>query len=486
VGVPGGTDARAARHDALLVAALTTVCHLPSLLRPIFDPDEAHYATVAELLRAGGRLYADGGVDFKPPGIYWTYAAVFDIAGRYAMWAVHIVALAVVVATALTVAAIAARVANRRAGVFAGVFYGVFTTVCYPKMLAANTEVFMMLPLAVAVWLVVARDRAWAWLAAGVLVAIATGYKQSAPLNLIVVFVAARTWSRAGAAALGFAVTLGAALVAVASTSSLVDMWHWCVDRLIGTYGVAGWRGPVLHDAATGFGLFVASSLVLWVSAAVAARRLGSATRGERVVWLWFAIGLASAFASGHFYPHYFIQPLAPLAVIAAIELDRRAARTAAVAFTALPAAAFLVLNLVFEPITERVGAPLPDFREPAAWIRDHTRADDRIFVWGNAPLIYVLADRLSASRFAGFLRGAPRDRGVPLEDNWDTGAEVWPALVADLAAHPPALVIDTSTADYMSFGNYPMSGVPVLAAIVAHDYEQLAIVGGVTMYRRR
>src|SRR4051794_17164218 len=145
-----------------LVAAVTVACHVPMFCRPLFDDDESQYAAIAELLRAGGRLYRDGGVDFKPPGIYWTYAGVFDVAGRYAMGAVHAVALGVVVATACVLAAIGARLATRRAGLYAGLGYGVFTTVCYPKLLAANTEIFMMLALSGAVLLVVrARERRW-------------------------------------------------------------------------------------------------------------------------------------------------------------------------------------------------------------------------------------------------------------------------------------------------------------------------------------
>src|SRR5512139_3264542 len=132
---------------SVVVILVAVICRIPAFLRPLFDDDEAQYAAIGELVRAGGTLYGDGGVDFKPPGIYWTYAAVFELAGRYAMWAVHLVALIVVAATACLLCAIATRLATRRAGLFAGVSYGVFTTVYYPKMLAANTEIFMMLAL---------------------------------------------------------------------------------------------------------------------------------------------------------------------------------------------------------------------------------------------------------------------------------------------------------------------------------------------------
>lgn len=487
---------------AAAIAVVAVICRLPAFLRPLLDSDEAQYAAIGELVRAGGRLYGSGGVDFKPPGIYWTYAAVFEIAGRYAMWAMHLVALIVVVATAWILCAIATRIASRRAGLYAGVFYGVFTTVYYPKMLAANTEIFMMLALSGMTLLVlIARDAArlraalGALAAGGALVAIASGYKQSAALNLAVIaagVIATRAWpGRLAAAGLGFSAALAAGALAVAATSSLSAMWHWCVTQVVGKYGAGAWGGSVWHNVAVGLVPFVASSLLVWVAGGAAALRIRAAGAAARIVWVWFAISLASSFAGGHFFGHYFIQPLAPLSVLAAIEIDRRLTTApgrwlprGVAALTLAPALAFFAFNVVFEPITESFGAPDPDFRGPAAWVRDHTRADDRIFVWGMFPAMYVLTDRLPASRFVGFMRGAERNHNVPPEAGWDTGPEVWPALAEDFAAHPPAVVIDTSTADYMSFGHYPISRFPEVAALL-RDYRPVAVVGGVTMYMR-
>ncbi|HET7500629.1 MAG TPA: glycosyltransferase family 39 protein [Kofleriaceae bacterium] len=488
----------------LAIAAVAAICRLPAFFRPLLDDDEAQYAAIGELVRAGGRLYGDGGVDFKPPGIYWTYAAVFELTGRYAMWAMHLVALAVVIATAWILRAIAARIAGPRAGLFAGVFYGVFTTVYYPKMLAANTEIFMMLALSAMTLLVLrARDAAGTGAAlgglaaAGALVALASGYKQSAAINLAVIaagVIATRAWfARLVAAGAGFAAMLGAGALAVAATSSLPAMWHWCVDQVVGKYGAGAWHGSVWHNIAVGLVPFVASSLLVWLAGCARLGRLRAAGAAERVVWVWFALSLASSFAGGHFFGHYFIQPLAPLTVLAALEIDRRLgdpsgersrpwlARGVA-ALTVVPAIAFFVFNLVFEPITESFGAPDPDFRGPVAWVRDHTRPSDRIFVWGMFAPMYVLSDRLPASRFVGFMRGAERNKNVPPEVGWDTGPEVWPALADDFARHPPAVVVDTSTADYMSFGNYPIARFPEVAALL-RGYRVAAVVDRVTMY---
>src|SRR5262249_40568916 len=78
---------------ASLPALATLVFHAPAFRHPFLDGDEATYSAVAVLMNAGGVLYADGGVDNKFPGIYWTYAMVFRLAGRYAMQTVHALAL---------------------------------------------------------------------------------------------------------------------------------------------------------------------------------------------------------------------------------------------------------------------------------------------------------------------------------------------------------------------------------------------------------
>jgi hypothetical protein len=483
--------------SSIVIVGVTVLCRIPSFFRAISDDDEAQYAAIGELVRAGGRLYQDGGVDFKPPAIYWTYASVFELAGRYAMWAIHLLALVVVAATACILARIAERMATRRAGLLAGVFYGVFTTVYYPKMLAANTEIFMMLALsAMALFVLRARESSrWrgALVAAGALIAIASAYKQSGAANALVIVagvIGARHWlARLAVAGAGFSLALGLGALAVAETSTLSGMWHWSVTRMISTHTSSAWQqGSVCHNVAVGLLPFVASSILIWIAGAVAAARRKAWSVAERIVWVWFAISLLSAFAGSHFFGHYFIQPVAPLSVIAAIELERRwspRVRRWVIALTALPAAGFFVFNLVFEPLTEQFGAPVPDFPAVAAWARQHTKRDDRIFVWGNFSPLYVLSDRLPASRFVGFMRGAERNHDASPARSWDTGPEVWPELAADFAIHPPALVLDTASADYTSFGHYPISRFPQVAALL-RAYERVAVVGGVTMYAPR
>src|SRR5437660_11161897 len=130
-----------------LVAIPVLLAHLPSFFHRLLDGDEAVYGSIAALMNLGGGLYADGGVDNKPPGIFWVYALTFRVVGAYQTWAVHAVALLVMAATCVLIFLIARQLASPRAGLLAALFYGLLTAAGNPRLLAANTEIFMMLPL---------------------------------------------------------------------------------------------------------------------------------------------------------------------------------------------------------------------------------------------------------------------------------------------------------------------------------------------------
>ncbi len=65
---------------------------LPSLVHPQAIDDEAVYSVVANEIVDGGRPYIDA-VERKPPLLFWTYAAIFEVAGKYNWKALHAVAL---------------------------------------------------------------------------------------------------------------------------------------------------------------------------------------------------------------------------------------------------------------------------------------------------------------------------------------------------------------------------------------------------------
>src|SRR5487761_676404 len=90
-----------------LVAVTVFIAHLPSFFHRLLDGDEAIYSSIAALLNMGGQLFGSGGVDNKPPGIFWVYAATFRLAGTYQMTAVHAAGLTAMAATCVLICVMA-------------------------------------------------------------------------------------------------------------------------------------------------------------------------------------------------------------------------------------------------------------------------------------------------------------------------------------------------------------------------------------------
>ncbi|HEY0829609.1 MAG TPA: glycosyltransferase family 39 protein [Candidatus Dormibacteraeota bacterium] len=474
-----------------LAGLAVIVAHLPSFLHRLLDGDEAIYGSIAVLMNLGGRLYGSGGVDNKPPGIFWVYTLTFRVFGAYQMTAIHAVGFAAVAATCLLIFKLTRDIADTRAGVLAGLFYGVLTAAGNPRLLASNTEIFMMLPLVASVLLMLRRQ--WFW--TGVLLVAAGAFRQSAAVNVLLVGLAVLWLVPAGdrrRAALQLGGGLFAGLIAgailISLTGSLSGFWRWTIQTLTG-YASASWAPAfVWSRAKDSIVPFVIDMSVLWIAAVALIARWRSLSVEVRLMVAWLVVAMAGSLAGGHLSWHYFVQAMGPLAVLAALAFDRfelkRFVAAAAVAGIAIPAAAWWAFDLSADPLTYDFSGPVPQHEAVSAYIADHTSPSDRVFVWGDWPALYVESNRVMASRFPGFLRGFERGSDVP-PSSWDTAPEVWTLLQSDLAANPPALIVDTAAAGWSDFATYPISNYPVLAELLATNYHVVAAVDGVVIYGR-
>jgi Dolichyl-phosphate-mannose-protein mannosyltransferase len=476
------------------VALPIALAHAPAFFHRLLDGDEAIYGSIAALMNLGGKLYADGGVDNKPPGIFWVYAGVFQLTGTYQMAAVHFVGLLVMAATCALLFITARAMAGVRAGVLAALLYGVMTGAGNPRLLATNTEVLMMLPLTASVLLMLRRQ----WLWSGALLVAAGAFRQSAAVNLLLVpaaIVLLEPRERRLRASGGFAGGLAAGLLAgalmLAWSGSLEGFWRWTIASLYG-YATTNWTPDLIWQRAKDSILpFVGDDIVVWVPAVAFALRWKRLPPAERLIVAWLAVSVVGSLAGGHLSWHYFIQVMGPLAVLAALAIDgalntsrRRLVTGAMVVGLAVPTIYWVAYDVVADPLTYDVGGAVPQHELVAAYIHDHSRPSDRVFVWGDWPALYVESDRLMSSRFPGFLRGFARGSGQA-PNNWDTTSDVWPLLEADLTRNPPALIVDTAAAGWSDFAMYPMSNYPALASLVASNYHEMATVDNVVIYAR-
>jgi 4-amino-4-deoxy-L-arabinose transferase-like glycosyltransferase len=495
------------RHRTLgLLLLLTFAVRLPSFLRPLMDIDEAEYAAIACRMLDGGLPYRDA-VEIKLPGILYLYSGVFALFGRYNMLAIHLVCAACAFATALVCRRIAQRVVGERAGWWAAALYALFSVGFYSKMQAANTEMFAVLPGALAVLVYLrARETSRPFLVfvAGLLCGVATLFKQ--PAALLAVALAAGGIARGlrrehrlapEVAAAGALMAGGAAVLAVTALCFWargilgdVVFWTW----------IYIWRHyfPSVQDSFVvrllGNAVPFALSMSPVVFLAAFARR--------RALWpvrLWLVGMVAAGFVGGRMYGHYFLLAVPALCVLAGVGAARwwppaydtvivpgrrLQLRHALIAVTALLAVGQFVGALAYEGATDSLWSPRPDYRQAGAYLRRVTTPAERVFVWGWFPALYLAGDRCPSTRFvyahhlAGYTASISGHRGHSVPEGWLQ-------LMDDLRRSPPAYVLDTSHGAYQ-FEYAPIESYLALWTFVSQSYAFEAEIAGVRFYRRR
>ena len=499
----------------VIIIAIVVILRFPTLLPSLYNADEGYYGIIANDTLDGGTFYRTA-VDTKPPGIYYIYVAVFKVAGKNNLIAVHVLAILVVAGTALVVRRISARVGDDWSGAWSGIGYAIFMHAYRPgDTLTANTEIFasLFLALSVLAFLQGERKAGWGWMfLSGTLVGVATLIRQPAAVTLgamlaylVYLWLIPRYQSLGRVLAAGSGLILGfiAVIAALASyyqrLGNLHDAYLWA------------WAFAVRYVEAETTVLYVLKRLVtvhlavmlswglLWyfgvwqVIKTLRSFRRGRAVPTENVLLiLWLVLSYLGIFIGWRFPGHYHLAVLPPLSILAGQAFSRFVAeqrrssqpswrwiRAGIIGAAALPAIGFLVGAFVVRTQTL-------NFLPIVQHIVKETTPNDRIFVWGSCPQLYSFSDRRMATRFVSctHLVGAYASR--PREET-NKGKSLipgtWEMFQADWEAHPPALIIDMSTVDQF-WAAHPMTRYPVLRAFLG-EYRVETVIDGQTIYRR-
>jgi hypothetical protein len=431
--------------------ASTAILRLASLNLQL-DRDEGEYATLAWLWRTGAGLPYRDWLEQKPP------LAVAMNALAQAIWSdgvlgLRLVSWAWILATVLALffllEALAAhgrmgwrlqRHAPLRAHCagLSAVLAACVLSASRSQSLAANTETWQNLPLLGALAFLYLPDaqrlRARQYVAAGCLIGLASLFKQTALAAVLVLPLASQErggggrpsnqWSFEGSLLKSVLWTLAGALL------PWVLVWTWFQSRGAGLdflqCTVAYNQAYVLQGLSGSWAR--AMGLLRWLEpelgglallAVLGWRALGRdrAPRG----WLaaWIAVGLLALGSSGHYYSHYAILLLPPLAVLASVGLlgllrngpgwtNKRAPRALRGVLAALSLCGFAWSNgaLWTQPtgaertrhvygVTTFVTAPLAAER-----IQQLCPEGKNLFIWGDEAELYYLSQRRPSCRF--------------------------------------------------------------------------------------
>jgi hypothetical protein len=524
----------------LATFALGALLRAPTFGRTLLSDDEAIYATTADALGRGELLYRDV-VDHKPPLIYHVYQAGFAAFGRYQTHGAHALVVLAVLLTAGMLLAIKrdeGAAHGEGTGLAAAGLFLIFSTTWHDyDALAANCELFLLAPQAAAAWLILrdlrrpSRGAAGAavHLAVGALIGISALWKYQgltflgASMGMLVWWsiLGRAPWSRAASMAAsqvaGALVPPALYLAWCAAAGNAAAAIHWFGFNF--SYIGAGLTGrEAVARGLLRIGLIGGAALVPYALGAAAA--IGAAAGVTRAVrgrlrrapafdahapapsatlgLLWLATSAVAVTSGGRFFGHYFHLVLAPLCLLAApafrrLWIEGWSRRAPLVALCALPALSFLALATFGRPLAaalDRGEPPEPPYDEVAARIAAITTPDDRIFVWGNSPQLYVLARRPMGARFSfcnymtGESPGTPTATGHRNADANQLPA-AWEMLLADLEQRRPTLFVDAAAAGWDGYQRYPLARYPRLRAYVDRHYRPVEVRAGVVLYRR-
>jgi len=472
---------------------------LPYLGVPL-SADEGGYATAAYWWARGDTLYASITIT-RPQGIFVVFRALAAL-GLGSPYDIHLVAALWSTLSTLALLALAARLWGRGIGLGAATLYAAVMATPWVEGYQANAELFMTLPLLLALLALVRADegalaarRGLLWLgASGLLAALALLLKPAAvvvlPLGTLWLLrrraTGGASWRdlTAALAALGGGWALGLLPALAHGLLMVPDRYLGAVifyrlgqDSLLG--------GALAHQvgyAATNT-LYLVGHLPLLLLAPFGFRLAahGGDRRARTFLALWVFTALGGVSLGGNWFLHYYQQLLPPLAVALALVARGLLRRPVAPPrFAALCLAACAAFALAF-PIARGVvagvdPATLPEW-EPgvaaaapvAAYLAAHTAPTETVYVAYDHADIYYLAARRPAARWLHF-----RELG------WTPGAFAEQVNRLGDPATAPRYIVGAQAFDFRGF-----DADGALRAIVARDYTLETTIDGVPLYRR-
>lgn len=493
-----------------------------SFAYPIVDVDEPQFAGFAHAILDGGVPYI-ASVDTKPLGIYWFFAAIFAVFGRYNMIAVHVVTALWVGVTAFFCFRICKRLASPLSAFWTALFYIVFTTTFIPKFIGTSIVPVMMLPLTISIDLILIWEergrRLWLFLA-GLAWGVSCLFKYQSGINLVVVgtyFIIIRPLyinrGLGGIRILEFITFLFGGIVVgglFAAYLHAVGAWDafafWSLRGSAAYVEAASEQSHFLRGLVTRGSAVIASALLLWVLTIAECIRLIRdffvlrLRRPEEVlILIWFLLSIIPVCTGGKFYGHYFVQLYPAMSILVGIWFGRaltEGCKRWVVILVAIgvvvPAVGFTMARLVADRVYQFIGEESPkDYLGVSKYIKARTSEEDSIFVWGFATPIYFYSERPASSRFlwcdwlTGRVSGTPSSK----DPNFDTTAYIkpgsWEMFSEDMEESRPVYFVDTSPGNYHDYGKYPISKYKALVDFLQKNYSFETTIDKMDIYRR-
>jgi len=428
---PAATPVKRTILFIAIIVLLTSAIRVPLLSIP-FERDEGAYAYIAWRLGYHELPYRDW-IDQKPPGVYLVYRLALSLP-LDPIRSVHAMGMLFSAASACALFFLARRFLSVPLAGCAAVLFAILSADPRAEGTAANTELFMLLPLILSQLAFLSavskvRYRIPLMVLSGVLTGIAVGFKQVAGVNwffLVAMYpifaaegnrlrgtLAFAAWSAAGAASVW-----GLLVIYFFSQQGLGDFIYCVFTQNLGYVRTRPWAPSRILCLRTLTTLSHAQALV-WALAATGMVALGLSGRTKWLLFLagWLVTSLIGVSASGFYFPHYFQQllPVISLAGVLGAEAvygarfwrkvpARGRKAVLGVTLIILPAITIYPYLFTYTP-AEAVRKIYPgnyfaEMPEIGRRIVQLTKPDDRVYIFGAEPEVLFYARRVSATRY--------------------------------------------------------------------------------------
>lgn len=566
-----------------LIVLLNLLLGIHGLWVPYYNIDELTNAIFAKHILAGDLSLIDflGNTYLLT---HYLYVLVFKFFPGESLIPMHVVHTVYKCFTALAFFWAGRKLSGVKCGVWASLFY-VFASVSFMSkdFFTPSAESFSLLPAVIAAGFYFKASRSHVfkdYFLAGVFVALATFFK--APMGVLLVAInLVLLLEKKRVLKYGFFFNLGFGLVLLVPFLLVSPIQ----DGVMAFYNKINETNTYYISVENHFGFFYWFFKLLIRSVIVLASMLGVSLfaihslryvfhfqRRHLIFWkrmlmlfLWILLLFFAISLGKRVFFHYFVFLLAPLCLMAAVGVEKFDARMRQLAqsqtsknestpkrrflviffskkflktmrqalptLLLLPAIGFLVegsFNISTRPV---------NVSKAIQYVKDHTKPEDRIYIWGNVPQVYFYSGRQPSTVYfwsdtlAGTSPGSPameyiRATGKTLEvdemikkdfepkvfskksvgyyknvsgqlsgigdqDLLTTNEIIeridhpyWQKVMADFLSHPPQLFIDSSPSNIRGFGFYPIFKYELLKRFVLDNYKLETVVDGLIIYR--
>ncbi|MGC9044324.1 MAG: ArnT family glycosyltransferase [Myxococcota bacterium] len=492
-------------YSLIFFLLLSTIVRISTFFFDFFSNDEAAHFIGSLIIKNGMILYSDF-VDNKPPFIYLFYLLSQIIFGEN-MLAVHLMTTILVIPLIAFFSMMLIYKMSRIAGFITGFFVIIFTSSYIPTdMLATNCEIIMLLFASIG-FIFLQSDKNPALLLFGISIGLATLSKQHAAIWIILPFIS-RSLKKdfRGTPDLllpiaGFLIPILASLLYFFTNNNLDKFIYFTVSHNIG-YS----QNPLLFtEILIRFAKYLLPYLII-ISPLIYFYLKGrkNVTSDFRFIFEpALILSIIMIFIGFRFFPHYFIQSIYPLSILAATYFIGPNKKIKSIVFiiiySFLLSISFNIYTFAnYSKKTDFIEETEPLFREIPRLLKENGLCNGenrRLFVWGYAPLFYYYfykeCSMLPASRFvlpqastAGYIPGNESQFTL---SNFESAKYIIEEhrrqLLDDLKRNYPSIIIDTSKNNFHNWGRYTLNTFPELKEFINSHYSLYKNINGFEIY---